>query len=295
MPEPHTIFEVTCRTIQGRFILRPSRKLNDLILGVIGRGMMRHPVKIYLFVVLSNHLHMIISAPDIKNLSLFMNFINANIAKEAGRLCQWKEKFWGRRYNAIPILDDKALLGRARYILSHGCKEDIVERPGDWAGINCIKALTEGARLKGTWIDRTGIYNSGKKGENLKEFEFIYEIPLTLLPCFDGVPEKEQRSLWRGLVRDIESEFSKSRGKNKKLNLRKNHIYSSQLERRPCPFCHASTKAIREFFREGYLHFISRYRQAYDRFRFGDPNALSLFPSNCFIPPPAYASFHSDQ
>jgi membrane glycosyltransferase len=45
-----------------------------------------------------------------------MCFFNSKVAREAGRLHRWWEKFWGRRYRAIPILDDDKLIERAAYL-----------------------------------------------------------------------------------------------------------------------------------------------------------------------------------
>ncbi|MFA6033581.1 MAG: transposase, partial [Myxococcota bacterium] len=155
---PNTVYEVTCRTVQSRFLLKPSRLLNILILGVIGRALSLFGVNIHLFVVLSNHMHFLISSETSSLLSRFMCHINSNIAREAGRLCSWRDKFWGRRFSAIPILDDESLINRARYLISHGCKEGLVARPGDWPGINCIAALTKGIPLIGRWINRSLMY-----------------------------------------------------------------------------------------------------------------------------------------
>ena len=47
--------EVTTRTIQSRFLLRPSAELNDLILGVIGRASFLYDVDVHAFVVLMDH------------------------------------------------------------------------------------------------------------------------------------------------------------------------------------------------------------------------------------------------
>ena len=53
----------------------------------------------------------------------FMGHFNSNLAREAGRLAHWREKFWGRRYQAIPISEEEAAQSeRLRYILAHGCK-----------------------------------------------------------------------------------------------------------------------------------------------------------------------------
>ncbi|MEE8367729.1 MAG: hypothetical protein V3S30_05385 [Thermoanaerobaculia bacterium] len=49
------LFEVTTRTVQGRFLLKPSKELNTIILGVLGRVQQLYPVEIHAFTFLSNH------------------------------------------------------------------------------------------------------------------------------------------------------------------------------------------------------------------------------------------------
>jgi hypothetical protein len=55
VPDGGALVEVTCRTIQGRLLLRPSQQLNDIILGVLGRAQERYPVDIVIFSFLSSH------------------------------------------------------------------------------------------------------------------------------------------------------------------------------------------------------------------------------------------------
>ena len=52
-----SVVEVTTRTIQGRLLLRPSRQVNDIILGVFGRALALYDVKLMALAVLSNHMH----------------------------------------------------------------------------------------------------------------------------------------------------------------------------------------------------------------------------------------------
>ena len=64
VPCPYAPMEITCKTVQGRFLLRPGRELNELILGVIGRALTLYDVRLYLLVVASNHMHMILAPAD---------------------------------------------------------------------------------------------------------------------------------------------------------------------------------------------------------------------------------------
>ena len=137
---PNALVEVTTRTVHGRFLLRPSAEVNDMILGIIGRAQTLYPVRVHAFVVLSNHVHALLSVDDAAQLAAFMAFINGNIAREIGRLHEWRHRFWARRYRAIVVADDLAAVARLRYILQNGCKEGLVDRPGDWPGLSCVRA-----------------------------------------------------------------------------------------------------------------------------------------------------------
>ena len=302
MPEPHTLYEVTCRTVQGRFLLRPSARLNDLVRGVIGRSLHKFDVRLYLFVVVSNHMHLILSTPDTSTLSAFMCYLASNLAKEAGRLHGWREKFWGRRYSATAILDDESLRHRVRYVLSHGCKEGLVAQPGDWPGVHCVKALVHGEKLAGRWIDRTGESEANKRRKDWDpdEFSTRYEVPLTPLPCLEGRSETERCAWWRAMVADIEAETRERLAREKRGVLGRQRILAQdphgrpdRPKRSPRPICHAASKEAIRFFRQAYELFVEIYRLAQERFKKGELKSLSQFPPDCYIPPFVYSSYEA--
>jgi REP element-mobilizing transposase RayT len=109
MPRPlrfvpaNSVVEITTRTLQGRLLLRPSSELTEIILGVIGKAQDLYQMSIYAFVVLGTHAHLLLSPPSAEKLARFMQFVNANIAKEAGRLRLWRERLWSRRYRSIVV------------------------------------------------------------------------------------------------------------------------------------------------------------------------------------------------
>jgi len=101
-----------------------------------------------------------------------MQFVNANVAKEAGRLHLWRERLWSRRYRSIVVADERAAHARLRYILAHGAKESLVWTPGAWPGPNCIAALTVGEMLRGTWFDRSAEYLARQRGQTVLPSQF---------------------------------------------------------------------------------------------------------------------------
>ncbi len=152
IPE-RSVVEITTRTLQGRLLLKPSPELTAIVLGVIGKAQSLYGMTIHAFVFLSTHAHFLLSPASAGQLALFMQFVNANVAKEAGRLYLWRERLWSRRYRSIVVADERAAHARLRYILAHGAKEGLVGSAGAWPGPNCVAALTTGEILRGTEVD----------------------------------------------------------------------------------------------------------------------------------------------
>jgi REP element-mobilizing transposase RayT len=117
--EGGALFEVTCRTIQSRFLLRPGPLLNEIILGALARAKKRYGPQVSAFIFLSNHLHILIYVDDSQQLARFMGYFLSKLAREVTRLTGWRDKVFARRYQAIPISEEEeAQVRRLVYILS---------------------------------------------------------------------------------------------------------------------------------------------------------------------------------
>jgi len=150
------LVEVTCRTLQSRFLLRPGKQLNGIFVGCLAKARGLYAVDIHAVVVASNHYHLLASPKDSEQLSNFMRHLNTNLSKEVGRIHDWSGTIFNRRYSAIPVADQAEIqIARLRYLLSHGAKEGVLYSPGDWPGVNSVNALLTGEPLRGTWFDRT--------------------------------------------------------------------------------------------------------------------------------------------
>ena len=75
VPEGGALVEVTCRTLHSRFLLRPSQKLKDIVLGVLGRAQRKYPVRACAFVFASNHMHLLLDVDNALQLSEFFPFL----------------------------------------------------------------------------------------------------------------------------------------------------------------------------------------------------------------------------
>ncbi len=147
--ENGTLVEVTCRTIHGRYLLRPSAELNDIVIGVLGYAQQSCPISICGISVLSNHYHLLAVVKETDELSDFMCLFNSNLAREVARLVGWPDKVWARRYQGIVVSDEEeAQIKRLKYLLAHGAKEALVDHPGKWPGVNSVRALLHGEALR---------------------------------------------------------------------------------------------------------------------------------------------------
>jgi REP element-mobilizing transposase RayT len=283
IPEGGSLVEVTCRTIHGRFLLRPSRRLNEVIAGVLGRALSMYSVRLHAPVFLSNHYHMLLSVPDARTLAVFMNYFNSNVAREAGRLADWRERFWSRRYQAIPVSDEpEAQIARLEYILAHGVKEGLVSHPFDWPGLHCAEALAKGRRIEGVWIDRTKSYNARRAREAMKQrdVESRYEVSLEPLPCWAHLDEAEYR---RRIVEIIDRITDGVDASDLAASLpASHHDRPRRWKRSPAPWFHCASRKVRLDLLDAYRWFTSAFREASARLKRGDP--LPGFPVGSFPP-----------
>ena len=292
VPERGTLVEVTCRTVQGRFLLRPSPLLNEIILGILARAQRRYPVGICAFSWISNHYHILLRVDDAQQLSKFMAYVNSNVAREAGRLHGWKDKFWARRYQDIVVTQEEAAqVERLKYVLAHGCKEGLVERLADWPGAHCVKPLLGGTPVEGTWFSRTQEYAARRRGEDFhaRQYATPESFELEPLPCWSHLPEEKQRSLAAELVEQIEAEAAAERERTGipalgPAAILAQHPHDSPVrpKKSPAPRVHAASRAARREYYEAYSHFVAAFREAAERLRAGDLGAR--FPPGSFPP-----------
>lgn len=290
---PGSLVEVTCRTVQGRLLLRPTPVLRDLTLGVLARAARLYPVEVHAFAFLSNHYHLLLSVPDAQRLAQFMNYVNSNLAREAGRLIRWRERFWGRRYQAILVSDEEAAqVARLRYVLAHGVKEGFVASPLDWPGAHCAQALLEGSPVGGRWIDRTLEYRASRWKKAIVDPEALVtfeELWLAPLPCWRRVKPEKVRWRVEELVDRIEAERAAAVEESGRpllgragVQSQDPHLEPNRIKKGPAPLVHAASRTARDALREGYRLFVAGYRQAARQLREGVAGVL--FPDGAFPP-----------
>jgi len=292
VPDGGALVEVTCRTLHSRFLLRPGRALDEIVVGVLGRAQRLYKVRCCGYVFASNHYHLLLDIDNARQLARFMCHVQSNLAREISRLHGWAEKIWSRRYQAIVISGEEgAQVARLKYILSHGPKEGLVERPRDWPGVHVAKALAEEAELRGYWFDRTQEYAARNRGEKFERLQYatVETLHLSPLPCWKHLPTEIWRARSLNLVHEIEEEMATRRSRTGSQPLgvaailgQHPHDRPKHSKRSPALLFHAVSATVRRELWEAYAWFVTAFRDASEKLRAGDRSVV--FPAGSFPP-----------
>ncbi|MEM6792851.1 MAG: transposase [Acidobacteriota bacterium] len=292
LPRPGSLVEITQRTFQGRFLLRPSERFNALAAGCLAKAQEGTGATLHAVAFLSNHFHLLASFESVEQMSRFMCRLKTSLSIELRSLHGWSGSSFDHRYRSIPISDEPAAqLERLDYLLGQGCKEDLVASPRDWPGVHCVDALLRGQAIEGVWIDRTAFHQSGGRRKELRlcDFEEAVQLELEPLPAFSALSPSE----WRGLVEErlleVEEESRRRREREGTVPAGAGAVLAAdphregpELVKSPRPRHHAFARAVRNALAEGFREFLRAYRHAARELAAG---AVAVqFPENCFPP-----------
>ena len=274
------LHEITTRTNDGRYWLRPSFWINLLILGFLCRAQLHAPVKVHAFVFMSNHYHLLISVKDAEQLSRFMCHLNGNMSKKLNRELGRKGKMWQRRFRSIPVsLDTRAQKARLKYILSHGVKERLVRKCKDWPGVSSLPWLTQGKTLKGVWQDLTAEYwtNRNKCVEEHVNIYIDYQLKMSPMPMWVHEEMEAWQAEVRQMILDIERDEAAKIAEDGGGVLGAEAVKAADPWDRPevflyskAPLCHAATEAEEKRMESKIYALEEAYLEASAAFRAGD-------------------------
>ncbi|HVV87154.1 MAG TPA: hypothetical protein VHE35_29140 [Kofleriaceae bacterium] len=300
------MYEVTVKTIQGRYLLRPSREVRDVILGVISQAQSRYAgIALYAFVFTRNEATLLLSSSDETQMSRFMCYVLGSISRRLGRLLDWSGKLWHGRYRAVPILDEEAITLRLRHVLARGVDEGLIESPKDWPGATCVPALLDAMTLEGTWVDHDRQASLRAAGLEPPPSAYVhpYRVTLTPLPAWAALPRSEQQGRYRAMIDSIEFEHLVERqGPVLGLvELQAQDPFSrppTTRRARIAALCHSTSTALVDGFRAAYRAFCAMFRAAARAVTPASREARALvaaFPAGCNPRPELHVPLASDE
>jgi len=268
-------------------LLRPSPRLNQLVVGVIAKAQKMYEVKLYGLCVMSNHYHMLLAPKNAQHLASFMQYVDRNISDEVGRLNHWPGTFWARRYRASVVLDQDALIDRMKYIFANSVKEGLVRHPRYWPGIHCYQALADKRPLNGIWINRTRWCQN--RDLHLSEVTTRHTLKFDKLPGYEHLTDYEYAQHMRELAKHALSEWPAPANilGQKRIMAVEPHSQPKESAKHPAPLCHTTCQGKRAEFTAAFKEFVAAYQDAFDQFR---RTVLSAVFPHGGIPPIAWSA-----
>ena len=104
-----------------------SPAVYDLFLQVLEQMRCRFAMSVYGYVVMPEHVHLLLSEPPLGLLSDAMHYLKLSFAKRVGAGVFWQKRYYDRNVRSECEFGDKL-----RYIHSNPVMAGLCERPEDW-------------------------------------------------------------------------------------------------------------------------------------------------------------------
>jgi putative transposase len=125
------------------------------------------------FVVLPEHVHLLISEPERAKLSLAMQMLKQTVSRRLRRKVS-RAPFWQARYYDFNVWSERKRVEKLRYMHRNPVKRGLVENPEDWAWSSYRHYLTGedvGVEIESQWTarrrERLGIHLTIRRREKL--------------------------------------------------------------------------------------------------------------------------------
>jgi putative transposase len=96
-----------------------------------------YEVKLFAYTLMSNHIHLLVQAPEIDVLRRPLRWFMTETAKTFHRLRSRRGHFWERRYRACLVEEDLYALAALRYVDRNPVRAGLVEDPTSYAWSSC--------------------------------------------------------------------------------------------------------------------------------------------------------------
>jgi hypothetical protein len=321
------VSEITIGAQQGRFLLRPSPEVRNIIVSAMAHAQEVHKFDVYAYSFLSNHGSYLIGVTGAEHQAAIMRDIHSKIGLELRRreFSDWTGGIFHRRGRPILVANAEDLIARQKYCLSNSTKEHLVTRPDRWGGAHAAKALCgHGNGIYGRFMEDEGVYNHRSKYgdyrlEGMSDADArkacIEKVTLKLskLPCWADMGDEAYRQKMVSMCVEISREAAEVRreegrsvlGMARVLRYHPHHR-PDKVARSPAPMIHCQCRDARKHVILGYRLFAILYREALKRLRaavgprffpkggippgFPDPEAIDtvLFPPGGIPPSDGY-------
>ena len=206
-----------------------KRMLRGVVGSAIARAQELTGVEVYAFVVMSNHLHIVVQTPR-KNLAKFMRHVKAFITQRVNQITGRRGDMWWRRYDAQPALCVASTCERIGYTIGNPVSANLVAHPEDWPSLNLaygfadaslarVKALDDRDELTFEYFNATAWHDARMKDKvDLSKYFKTRVLVLKPLPEFAHLSRSEYKRAVHAWVK-LSIERQQSKAKTEPLTL----------------------------------------------------------------------------
>jgi putative transposase len=127
----NAIYHVIFRGNNRQNVLKFKSEKRDLLVS-IKRYQERKDFKIYAFVIMDNHVHLLIETNEIHNISKIMQSILLSFSVKYRRKYDYVGHVWQGRFQSKPIVDQKYLIECINYIHMNPTKSGLVNKADEY-------------------------------------------------------------------------------------------------------------------------------------------------------------------
>lgn len=124
-------YHVTCRCNNKNFYFKDSFTF-ELYKATLERSMKRLQFQVFAYVIMSNHVHLILQPSEAHPLNEVMHHINLTFAKKYNHFRGRCGHLWMNRYGASTITTPEYLIATMRYVMRNPIRAGIVTDLNDW-------------------------------------------------------------------------------------------------------------------------------------------------------------------
>ncbi len=135
---------VTFRTEEG-LPLVPGPMMKLILLGILAAAQSMYPVRICHFIVMGNHVHLLLVVDNPENVDDFVGYFKRESSHAINNLLgREKHTVWARGYDSPPILDAAKAFDTIAYIYTNPARANLVESIADYPNLSSWEAFQAG-------------------------------------------------------------------------------------------------------------------------------------------------------
>lgn len=104
----------------------------DMFLESLEAMRQRYGFRVYGYVVMPEHAHLLVSEPEVEVLATAIKALKISVARRRMRQENGDPTFWQKRYYDHNVRNSESFVEKLRYIHRNPVKRGLVEQPRDW-------------------------------------------------------------------------------------------------------------------------------------------------------------------